>query len=334
MANMKTSEKIKRRTFDIIQVGSKTDLVSNLFDIFIVIIIFVNLAAVIFETYDYSIPYRNVLSVIELVTTTIFAVEYFLRLWTAGYLFPNEKVSVARFKFFISFYGIIDLLSFLPYFMPIIFPTGIVAFRIFRVVRIFRLFRINSQYDAFNIIADVIKEKRNQLFSSMLIIFMLMLASSMIMYSLEHEAQPDLFQNAFSGIWWSVSALLTVGYGDIYPITFTGRFMAIIISFLGVGLVSIPTGIISAGFVEHYSRMTEEKKQDEAALQRARDSINAMNPFITSEINKNHVWVGKKIGEIVLPPGMKLDVIKRDGKMIPVNEETVIKAKDLLILYL
>ena len=82
----------------------------------------------------------------------------------------------------------------------------------------------------------------------------LMLASSLCMYSVEHDAQPEVFQNAFSGIWWSMSTLLTVGYGDIYPVTTIGRVMAICIAFLGVGAVAIPTGIIGAGFVEQYQK--------------------------------------------------------------------------------
>ena len=119
----------------------------------------------------------------------------------------------------ISFYGIIDLVTFLPYFLPLFFPKGAVAFRIFRVMRIFRLFKINSRYDAFNVIVNVLNEKKNQIFSSICMILILMVASSLCMYSLEHEAQPDKFKNAFSGIWWSVSTLLTVGYGNIYPVT-------------------------------------------------------------------------------------------------------------------
>ena len=81
-----------------------------------------------------------------------------------------------------------------------------------------------------------------------------MLGSSLAMYSAEHDAQPEAFENAFSGIWWSVSTVLTVGYGDIYPITISGRILAIIIAFLGVCVVAVPTGIISAGFVEKFSQ--------------------------------------------------------------------------------
>ena len=73
-------------------------------------------------------------------------------------------------------------------------------------------------------------------------------------YSLGNRAQPEVFTNAFSGIWWAASTLLTVGYGDIYPVTTIGKIFGIFIAFLGVGMVAIPTGIISAGFVDQYSR--------------------------------------------------------------------------------
>ena len=111
-----------------------------------------------------------------------------------------------------------------------------------------------------HVITQVISGKRQQLISSVFIILVLMIASSLCMYSLEHEAQPDVFENAFSGIWWAASTLLTVGYGDIYPITTLGKVFGIFISFLGVGMVAIPTGIISAGFVDQYSSIKKREK--------------------------------------------------------------------------
>lgn len=86
-----------------------------------------------------------------------------------------------------------------------------------------------------------------------------MLASSLCIYGAEHDAQPLAFKNAFSGIWWSLSTIFTVGYGDIYPITVTGKIMGVMITFLGVGSVAIPTGIISAGFVENYTEMQRNR---------------------------------------------------------------------------
>ena len=107
------------------------------------------------------------------------------------------------------------MLSFIPYYMPFFFPSGAVAFRMLRIIRIFRLFRINAYYDSLNVITEVIVGKKQQLLSSVFIILILMLSSSLCMYSLENKAQPEVFTNAFSGIWWAASTLLTVGYGDI-----------------------------------------------------------------------------------------------------------------------
>src|SRR5699024_10179564 len=137
-----------------------------------------------------------------------------------------------------------------PFYLPFFFPSGTVAFRVFRVIRIFRLFRINNYYDSLNLITDVLKSKRQQLLSSIFIILVLMTAASLVMYNLEHDAQPDVFTDAFSAFWWASSSLLTVGYGDIYPVTLAGKFFGMVITFLGVGMVAIPTGILSAGFVE------------------------------------------------------------------------------------
>ncbi|MCR4990013.1 MAG: ion transporter, partial [Lachnospiraceae bacterium] len=244
----KGMEKIKKRVFDIIQIGNRSDVPSRVFDYFIVAVIIVNLAVTMMLTFSELDPYKGLLETIELITIIIFTIEYILRLWTAGYLYPSKTAPAAVAAFIFSFYGLIDLLTFFPYYLPFFFPAGVVAFRMLRVVRIFRLFKINAQYDAFNVIMDVINEKKDQLISSMVLILIFIMASSLCMYSFEHDVQPESFKNAFSGMWWAVSALLTVGYGDIYPVTFWGQFFAIVIAFLGVGLVAIPTGIISAGF--------------------------------------------------------------------------------------
>jgi len=193
----------------------------------------------------------SIFHVIEIVTIILFIIEYSLRIWTAEFLHPDVSKGKAILKFLISFDGIVDLLSIIPAF----FLSGFSAFRMLRVVRIFHLFRINNTYDSFNVITTVLKVKRKQIFSSLFIILILMVASSLCMYSVENEAQPDVFRNVFSGLWWSVSTILTVGYGDIYPVTLLGKCMAIVISILGVGCVAIPTGIISAGFVEQHTKL-------------------------------------------------------------------------------
>ena len=312
---------VRDRIFNIIQIGKRTDLLSTSFDIFIVIMIMLNLFVTLFSTFEESVPYAGIINVIDTITIIVFTIEYILRLWTADFLYPSKKRAAATFKFVFSFYGIIDLLTILPFYLPFFFPAGIVAFRMLRVIRIFRLFKINSTYDAFNVITDVLKDKKNQLLSSMSLILIMMLASSLFMYSLEHEAQPEQFANAFSGIWWSTSTLLTVGYGDIYPITLGGRIMAIVISFLGVGMVAIPTGIISAGFVEQYTKLKRiESLGEENELK-----------FVTSELKHGHSWVGKKVREVIFPPDLLLVSILRDKEIIVAKGDVALNEKDILI---
>lgn len=216
-------------------------MVSRAYDILSALIVIVNLAVVVLYTFDkMEENYGDVLLQLERGTVFFFAVDYVLRVFTADFLYPNLSAPRALTKYLFSFTGIIDLLSFLPYYIPVFFPVGATVFRMFRVIRIFRLFKINAYYDSLNVIAEVISSKKQQLLSSVFTILLLMLASSLCMYSLENEAQPEVFSNAFSGMWWSVSTLLTVGYGDIYPITTLGKIFSIFITFLGVGMVAIP----------------------------------------------------------------------------------------------
>lgn len=315
-------ERIKRRTFEILQVGKDHDKASIAFDLFIAAVIVLNLFVTLFVTFDISKPYLSLLQTIDLITMIIFGIEYLLRVWTAEYLYPKLTPFQAKLAFIRSFYGIIDMLTFLPYFLPVFFPAGVVTFRMLRVARIFRLFRINTYYDAFNVITDVLNDKKDQIFSSVCLILILMIASSLCMYSLEHPVQPDVFQDAFSGIWWAVSTLLTVGYGDIYPITQMGRLVAILIAFLGVGMVAIPTGIISAGFVEYYTKMKTISDYSKG---------NDVH-FITLQIQEKHPWIGKKVSEIFIPPGLIMAVICRGKQTIVPRGDTIFESGDKLVI--
>ena len=215
-----------------------------------------------------------------------------------------------------------DILSVAPYYLPVFFPMGTVAFRMIRIVRIFRLFRINAYYDSLSVIKEVLCGKKQQLISSVFIIIVLMISASLCMYSLEHEAQPDVFKNAFSGIWWATSTLLTVGYGDIYPITYMGKAFGIAISFLGVGLVAIPTGIISAGFVDQYSTI---KKKTEYGYEMD------MN-FIKVNLNENDKWIGKRIAELKLPSEVIVAAIKRKEELLIPRGDVMLEEDDIIVI--
>ncbi len=315
--------KRRKRLFEILEVGNDLDNISRGYDYINAFAIIINLAVSIMYTYaDLRAGYGALFLVIEEITIGFFCIDFILRLWTARFLYPDETELKAICKYIFSFTGIVDLLSFLPYYLPIFFPAGTVAFRMIRIVRIFRLFRINAYHDSLSVITAVIKGKRQQLISSVFIILILMIASSLCMYSLENEAQPEVFSNAFSGIWWAASTLLTVGYGDIYPITTMGKVFGIFISFLGVGMVAIPTGIISAGFVDQYSNL---KKRQEYGYE-------ADMHFIKIHMTERDSWVGKRIADLKLPVGVIVSVIKRKGELIIPRGDVVLEEEDTIVL--
>lgn len=319
----KKINKFRKRLFEILEIGSDLDAISRIYDFVSAFAIVINIIASVMYTYDHlRLEYGKVLIIIEQVTVAFFAIDYILRVFTAKFLYAKEKESKAIFKYIFSFNGIIDLLSFMPYYLPIFFPTGTVAFRMIRVVRIFRLFRINAYHDSLSVITEVLKGKRQQLISSVFIILILMLASSLCMYSLEHEAQPEVFSNAFSGIWWAASTLLTVGYGDIYPITTLGKMFGIFIAFLGVGMVAIPTGIISAGFVNQYTNIKKRLEYGYEADVR----------FIKIKIKDKDEWAGKKVADLQLPDGIIIAVIKRDEEIIIPRGDIVVMPGDNIVL--
>lgn len=316
-------KRYRKRILEIIEVGSDLDLPSRIYDYFNAGAIVVNLLASILYTFEEVRGSCGFLLVfIEEISVAFFAVDYILRVLTAGELYDELTEFHALKKYVFSFHGVVDLLSFLPYYLPIFFPAGTVAFRMIRIVRIFRLFRINAYYDSLSVITEVISGKRQQLISSVFIIVILMLASSLCMYSLEHEAQPEVFANAFSGIWWAASTLLTVGYGDIYPITIAGKILGIIITFLGVGMVAIPTGIISAGFVDQYSSI---KKRTEYGYE-------ADMNFIKIRVRESDEWRGKRIADLNLPEGVIIAIIKRKEEVIIPRGDVVLQEKDSIVL--
>ena len=161
----------------------------------------------------------------------------------------------------------------------------------------------------------------NQIISSVFIVLVLMLASSLCMYSVEHDAQPEVFRNAFSGVWWSMSTLLTVGYGDIYPITPLGRIMAIVIAYLGVGAVAIPTGIISAGFVEQYQRNSSIS------------SLKNTDIKDIAEIFVDKRYAGMSIEDMEDAEQITIYLVLRDGLSILPQRDTILKVNDIIIIH-
>ena len=241
---------IRKRVFEVLDKGKNGDILSILFDSMILFLIISTVCCVFFGTFTLPDSLEKAFAILETVASIVFSIEYILRLWTAPDLFPELSPKKARIKYAGSFIAIIDLITVLPFYIalfPAIPPAVISSISLLRVLRLFKLSRYSN---ALYVLVDVIKSRAQELSLSVFVIFVLMIISSVFMYEVESKAQPEVFNNAFSSLWWAVATFTTVGYGDIYPVTSAGRILGTTIALLGIGLVAVPTGIISSGFME------------------------------------------------------------------------------------
>ncbi len=242
---------MKTKIYNIIRDDDENDLVSNIFDGGIIFLIILNVTLVILDTFDMPLWYLHIANIIEYISVIIFTIEYLLRLWTATLMYPDQSAAVSRLYYAFSFMAIIDLMAILPFYIPFLIPVDLRILRALRVIRLLRIFKVNRYTDALQLIGKVFKKKAAQLISSFLAVFIIMIIAFVLMCNVEAVVQPDKFGNAFSGLWWAVATITTVGYGDIYPITILGKILSGIIAIFGIALVAVPTGIISAGFLEN-----------------------------------------------------------------------------------
>lgn len=282
-------KKIQKRVFEIIEKGKKNDKSSIIFDSFIMTLITLNVASVFIETFNISSNFAYTLKIFEIVSISIFTIQYLLRLWTAPYLFPKCSYIKPRIKYIFSFMALIDLFSILPFYLPFIFVIDLRVLRALRIFRLFRLLKFNRYTKSMQNVFIVMKMKYIELLSSVFIVIILMLISSALMYSIECNSQPEAFQNAFSGLWWAIATFTTVGYGDIYPVTVAGKILGGIVSLLGIGLVAVPTGIISSGFMElNHNELIELDKKDTdltIELKKLREQIDLIEKLVSEKEN-------------------------------------------------
>ena len=262
---------IRRKTYEVLQPDNGTSVLSRAFDWLITSLILLSVVIVFLATFDMPPRVLRALAIFESVASIVFTVEYLLRIATADFLYPESGMIASRARYIISPMAIIDLAAILPFWLPMFLPGTMLGIRAFRLFRLLRIFKLNRYFDAMRSLGEVIASKKRELLGSLFFVAILMLIASLLMYSAEHDAQPKVFCNAFSGLWWAVATLTTVGYGDIYPVTALGRFLGSVIAFAGIAAVAIPTGVISSGLVERMQHgKAESVKQNDCELERNR----------------------------------------------------------------
>lgn len=224
---------------------------SFLVNIFLAILIFLNTLAIILHSIpSLRIKYERIFIDFEVFSVAIFVIEYLLRIWSIVEQHQYKHPIKGRIKYIFSAWGIIDFLAIFPFFISL-FTTDLGFLRMLRLLRIIRLFRLSKYFHALRVIQNVFIAKKEELLLSFSFIFFLLITSSSLMYYLEHEAQPTIFESIPATLWWGVNAMTTVGYGDMLPITVFGKILSGLISILGISSFGLTTGIIASGFAEH-----------------------------------------------------------------------------------
>lgn len=220
------------------------------FDYFIQTLIFLSLFAFAMETLPgLSTGTQALLVAFETFCVAVFTLEYLLRIYVAK----------NRLRYIFSFYGLVDLLAILPFYLTATMDLrALRSFRILRLFRAFKLIRYNRALKRFHIAARLVKEEIVLFFIIALI--MVYLTSAGIYY-FENEAQPESFASIFHSFWWAIVTLTTVGYGDVYPVTVGGKIFTFFVLIIGVGIVTIPAGLVASALSR--ARQIEEAKEGE-----------------------------------------------------------------------
>ena len=250
---MLDSSEFKRQTFYALENTKRGNGAAKLVGGFLFLLILANAVLVFFSVQPDSEPvHASILAVIFVFSTCCFFVEYLARIWIADLAFGNCTRTRARMKYVLSPMGVIDFLSFAPSMLSWFLPVTSAVIHTVNVLRLIRLVKVTRYMRGFRTMGRVLRKRYQEIVASFLVICLVIIIASVIMYEVEHDAQPEVFTNLFQGIWYAVETVTSTGYGDIVPVTVPGKVCGMIIMMLSLGLVAIPGGIFSAGFVAEF----------------------------------------------------------------------------------
>ena len=242
---------MRKRLFAIIETATEDDKLSNIYDIFMMIVIIVSLIPLAFKT-EYL-----AFKIIDKVAVVIFIIDYMLRLITADY--KLEKKWLSFFLYPITPMAIIDLLCILPSLNIISGGFRILkVFRLFRTLRVFRVFKAVRYSKSIKMILGVFRTQKKPLMTVGLLAVAYVLISALVIFNVE----PDSFGNFFDAVYWATVSLTTMGYGDIYPVTTIGRIVTMVSSIFGIAIIALPSGIITAGFMEQLNDENDKFEEE------------------------------------------------------------------------
>lgn len=253
--------KLRDRTYDILEkAASPEDTVSKAADVVLLVLIVSNIAAVTLETVDAIYTrFGAFFQVFDTFSVAVFSVEYVLRVWACTSDPRYSDGWRGRLRYARSATAIIDLLAVAPSYFPA-FWLDARAIRTFRLFRLLRLMKVGRYTRSAQTLMHVMSMKKEELYTAIFAQLVLISVASSLMYYVEYRAQPEVFASVPHAMWWGVSTLTRVGYGDIYPITALGKLLGSCVSILGVAFIAMPVGIIGSGFVSALQGDTSDAK--------------------------------------------------------------------------
>lgn len=255
-------ETLRRRLYEVLERARDDDPLSAAVDVAIICVIVVNAGAIIVETLPWVTPgVAQALRALEVTSVALFTVEYLLRLWTARYRRPAQGGVAGALRFAVSPAGLIDLLAIVPFYLPFLIGVDLRIVRVLRIARFLRLLKLGRYVRSVALFGKVLRDRRDELLITVMMTALLLLVASILMYYIEGDAQSDKFPNILSSLWWAVVTLTTIGYGDVVPVTGWGRLLSGLVAVMGIGLVAVPTGIVSSGFIEELAKRRSAGRQ-------------------------------------------------------------------------
>jgi voltage-gated potassium channel len=249
---------LKEKVYQILEAPPEIDGFARNFNYFMVFLILLNVTVVILETVVWiHVMFVWEFFIIDLVSVIIFTVEYVLRIWVCTLNPAYSHPIKGRLRFMVTPFAIIDLLAILPFFLPFLIHADLRFLRILRLFRILRILKLGRYSDAVTTFSSIISRKKEELLVALSLLFIALILVSSVMYYAEHEAQPEVYSSIPHAMWWALVTLATVGYGDVYPITFLGKMMTGVAIIIGVCIFALPTAIFAAGFIEEIEKDKE-----------------------------------------------------------------------------
>lgn len=236
----------------------QSSLKSRWFHYTVLFFIIASIAAIVFSSFEAAASYQRPLFGVTYLAAFVFTIEYTLRIVAAPANHPERNALKARLRYIFSFFGFVDFVAILPFVLIHRYWNTEVA-NLIILPYIFIIFKMIRYSKSFQLIGNVLYKAKDELITAYTACGILVCFSAILMYYIEHSAQPEAFANIGDGLWWSIVAFTTVGYGDIYPITPLGKVLSSIISLIGIAMIALPTGIISSAFM---SIMQKRKKEE------------------------------------------------------------------------